>query len=318
MPVLVVVLLFCVGLVLIIKGGDWFVDASVWIAEASGIPKFLIGATVVSIATTIPELLVSLIAALQGSAGMACGNAVGSVTANLGLILGVLLACMPGPVRRKDIAFKGLMMLGACGLLWAFCARGTLSGAGVWVLIAVFCIYAGSNVMEARASMRLEGSGTAKKALSRQEAARSALKFLAGAAGIAIGADLLVDHGATLARLAGVSEAVIGVTLLSVGTSLPELVTTITAISRRQAALSVGNIIGANVIDLTLILPVCALASGGALAVQGRTLALDLPVCLALGALFVLPALFCGRFSRAVGILLLTAYALYMAAALVL
>ena len=115
-----VVIMFVLGLFFIVKGGDIFVDAATWIAEATGIPKFIIGATVVSFATTLPELLVSAIAAAKGQNDMAIGNAVGSVTANVGLIMSISVLCMPALIKRKDIAFKGALMILAVAALFAF------------------------------------------------------------------------------------------------------------------------------------------------------------------------------------------------------
>ena len=307
----VIILLFLLGLVLIIKGGDLFVDAAVWIAEASGIPKFLIGATIVSLATTIPELLVSLLAAAEGSVGMACGNAIGSVTANLGLIMGISIVCIPAVIQRRDIALKGALMVAAAALLWAFCAGGSLPIGGSVVLLAVFLFYVAYNVLDARRS-RQAGGEEERESVSRRDVGVNIVKFIAGAAGIAVGANLLVEYGSALARLLGVSEAIIGVTLVAIGTSLPELVTTITAISKKQASLSIGNIVGANIIDLTLILPLCAVISGKALPVLDQTRLLDLPVCIFFCAVAVVPALIEKRFRRVTGVAMLAAYAAYV------
>ena len=137
-------------------------------------------------------------------------------------------------------------------------------------------------------------------------------KFTAGAAAVVLGADLLVDSGSALARLAGVSERVIGVTIVAVGTSLPELVTTVTAVAKRQSALSVGNILGANILDLTLILPMSALAAGKALPVSAASARLDLPVCLLAGCVALLPAMAAARFRRWQGVALLAIYAAYL------
>ncbi len=307
----VIILLFVLGLVLIIKCGDLFVDAAVWIAEASGMPKFLIGATIVSLATTIPELLVSLLAAAEGSVGMACGNAIGSVTANLGLIMGISVVCIPAVIHRRDIAFKGVLMIAAAALLWAFCAGGALSIGGSIVLLLLFASYVAYNVLDARRS-RQASAEEERDPITRKDMGVSILKFLIGAAGIAIGANLLVENGSELARLMGVSEAIIGVTLVAIGTSLPELVTTITAISKKQSSLSIGNIIGANVIDLTLILPLCAVISGKALPVLDQTRLLDLPVCLGFCLVAIVPALAAKRFHRLTGVAMLLGYAAYV------
>ncbi len=304
--------LFALGLLLIIKGGDLFVDAATWIAEVSGIPKFLIGATIVSLATTLPELTVSLIAALGGRVGLAVGNAVGSVTANIGLIMGVSIVCLPAAMSRKQIGLKALLMALSGFLLWFLCRSGQLQLGGAMLILTVFIFFLLQNVHEAKASMNSASSERPK--VERRAAIVTIMKFVLGAAGIFFGAQLLVDYGSAIARLAGVPEDIIGVTLVAVGTALPELVTTLTAIRKKQAALSIGNILGANIIDLTLILPACALASGGALPVPRQALTLDIPVLLLLIALSMLPTVLREKFSRAQGVLMLCLYAAYMAA----
>ncbi len=311
MSALVVVLLFLLGLALVIKGGDFFVDAATWIAEVSGIPKFLIGATIVSLATTLPELLVSLMAAAEGSIGIAVGNAVGSVTANVGLIMGISVLCMASVINRRQQAFKFIMMAAAIALLYAFSAGGSLGIVGSVIMLAMFLAYMVESVMGARSAMRAD-SGDDKPARDRRTVLINAFKFVAGVAGIVIGARLMVDYGTELARLLGVPESIIGATLVAIGTSLPELVTTITALVKKQASLSIGNIVGANIIDLALILPLCSVISGKALPILRQNVLLDMPFCLGLCLLAVVPPMITGRFRRAQGAVMLGIYAVYI------
>ena len=298
------------GLVLTVKGGDLFVDAAVWLAEALGIPKFLVGATVVSLATTLPELAVSLLATVRNAPGIAAGNAVGSVCANLGLILGIGLYRAPGPLgagQGNRLALMGL----AAALLYGLCARGQLTAVGALGLLALGVAALGQGAV----SGRRHALGELRDRPGRSAAAFAvaAVKFTAGAAGITAGARLLCDYGAALARLCGVSEGVIGATLVAVGTSLPELVTTLTALARGEGSLGVGNVVGANLIDLTLILPLCALLRGGRLPLPRQSLALDLPACLLLCLIATAPPLATGRFRRWQGATLLAVYGGYVA-----
>lgn len=251
------VLLFLAGLVLIVKGGDWFLDGAVWIAEATGVPRFIIGATIVSLATTLPELTVSVTGVLQGEVDLAVGNAVGSVTANIGLILGISVLCLPSAVIRKQFDLKaGLMVTGAL-LLSILCRGGVLPFAPSLLLFVVFLIYLGSNLADARASMAESREGRrGRRSVSRRQMAMKLFLFAIGIAAIVAGSRLLIDYGSELALLLGVPASIVGVTMVAIGTSLPELVTTVTAIVKKEASMSVGNIIGANVIDLTMILPV--------------------------------------------------------------
>ena len=202
------------------------------------------------------------------------------------------------------------MILG-CGLLYALSADGRLQTVPSLLLLLLFFIFLAENVYSAKQSMQSEQRRTPVRD-SRNVVLVNVIKFAAGAAGIVIGAQLLVDNGSELARILGVPDSIIGATLIAVGTSLPELVTTITALIKRQASLSIGNILGANIIDLTMILPVCSMLAGGSLAISAQTVLLDLPFCLAVGFLAILPPLFSQRFFRLQGVALLLVYGLYI------
>ena len=308
----VIILLFILGLVFIIKGGDWFVDAAGWIAEVSGIPRFIVGATIVSLATTLPELFVSSIAASKGQADMAIGNAIGSVTANTGLIMALSMVFLPSALKRKDYLFKSVLLMGTVALLWLLCSDGTLPLARGVIMFAVFAVFIWENVRAAKKSSESETVSKPEKP-TRETVLRHILLFVLGAAGIVIGSNLLVDNGTLLAQRLGVPENVIALTAVAIGTSLPELVTAITSIVKKEASLSVGNVIGANIIDTALILPVCSVISGGTLQVAASTVRVDMPVCLAVTMIALIPALISQRFRRWQGILLIGIYIAYLA-----
>lgn len=313
MELAIILFLFLVGIVFIVKGGDYFVDAASWIAEVSGIPKLIIGATIVSLATTLPEMLVSVMAAARGNVDMAIGNAVGSVTANIGLIMGISLVCMPAVIKRRDYLFKSVLMLASAGLIVLSGVKGETGMAISAALIVIFWLFLWENVASARRSMKEEaGTRNKKKISGRKEVVSNLIKFAVGAVGIVWGADLLVDNGSALAAMVGVPERVIGVTIIAVGTSLPELITTITAIAKKQSSLSVGNILGANIIDLTLILPLSAFVSGKTLPIAETSARLDLPACFIVGCIAVIPAMIFQKFQKWQGMLLLAAYAGYL------
>ncbi len=329
MELTITILLFLIGIVLIIKGGDYFVDAASWMAEVSGIPKVIIGATVVSLATTMPEMLVSVIAAADGKVDMAVGNAVGSVTANIGLIMAISLVFMPGVINRKDYVPKSVLMF--CASL-VIVASGRVGNIGFFlsvVLLVLFVLFLIENVRSTQNSMHQNAAalqaaeyaagnaGAASASLTKPRAERSVVllnvvKFIVGAAGIVIGANLLVNNGSELARYIGISERIIGVTLVAVGTSLPELVTTITAIAKKQSSLSIGNILGANIIDLTLILPVSMVCAGKPLPIAASSAVLDFPACLLVGCIAVVPMIISSKFKRWQGFALLAVYAAYL------
>lgn len=333
-------LLFGVGLFLIIKGGDWFVDSASWIAEVLGVPKFVIGATIVSIATTLPELIVSIQATLKGNVDMAAGNAIGSVTANTALIMGIFILFMPFTVKRKEFAPKALMMLGASVTLVLGCIFTakeamtfenetneyyTLSHLGLLALIVIFAVFFVENFISLkRQNKQIEPSPEniglqqeddiipTKENATKAQWAKNIAYFVLGAVGIVIGADLLVDYGTRIASSLGIPQRVISVVAIAIGTSLPELVTAITALRKKLGALSVGNILGANIIDLTLILPICSFVSmgrgTGPLAVSASSVTVDMVVCIAAVAVAVIPAIITQKFHKWQGALMLAGY----------
>lgn len=312
--IVVNLLLLALGLFVIIKGGDLFVDAATWIAEVSGIPKFIIGATVVSLATTLPELLTSAFAAAKGSTDMAIGNAVGSVTANIGLIMAISILAIPSVIRRKDYAVKIALMLGAALVIVSFGLGGKVNLVACVILLLLFGVNIWENLQAAKngTAQKDEAEALERPAHDKKTIVVNILKFLFGAFGIVLGATLLVNSGSSLATSVGVSERIISVTLIAIGTSLPELVTTITAIVKKQSDLSVGNIIGANIIDLTLILPICAFLSGKALPVSTQIASVDFPAVLIVGAVACIPTLITKKFQRWQGIALLGLYLVYL------
>lgn len=309
------ILLLLAGLVLIIKGGDWFVDAASWTAEVSGVPKLIVGATVVSVATTLPELLVSVLAALKGNVDMAIGNAVGSVTANIGLIMAMSLIFLPFVIKRSDYLFKSLMMIGSAVLIGVFSIFfNRIAIVPAIIIFAVFIVYIFENVSAAKKAIK-DGAKDSRRKIEggKKEIIKNVVMFIIGAAAIVFGADLLVDNGTIIAEHFGVPHRIISLTIIAVGTSLPELVTTVTAIVKKQTSLGVGNIIGANVLDLSMIMPVCAFISGGALPISSRSFAtFDIPVCLLMCVFATVPALITKKFSRWQGAVLMMFYAVYL------
>lgn len=304
--------LFAVGVVFIVKGGDWFVDGAAWIADVSGIPKFIVGATVVSFATTLPEMIVSAMAASQGKVAMACGNAIGSVTANIALIMALSILFMPMVIKRRSYLSKTCLMLGAIAFLYTFSLDGTLRLYECLPILVIFVLFIFENIMSAKREASPENERTR---VSVKSAVKNIVFLLLGIIGIVVGSQLLVDNGSNIARSLGVSEAVISLTAIAIGTSLPELVTTLTAIIKKQPSLSVGNIIGANIIDMTLILPICALISGGSITGHDflQSAYIDLPMSFIVGSIALIPALIAGKFRRWQGGALLAVYAAYLA-----
>lgn len=319
--------LFVVGIVLIVKGGDWFVDGAVWVAEVTRIPKFIIGATIISVATTLPEIIVSTIAAIEGhgilvsgvgnyiaasqdKVGMAIGNGIGSVICNTAMILAISIMFMPIAVDRKDFAPKSFLLIAAMLALFAFSLSGSFSIAGGLVLLAIFAVYIAENIRSAKDNTT-ENAGE-RPSTDKKSVIMNIEKVVVGAAGIVIGSQLLVNNGSKIAASLGVSEAIIGVTIVAVGTSLPEFVTAITAIVKKQTDMSVGNVIGANVIDTTLILAVCSFIYGGKLPVSAQNIYLDFPIAIIVSLIAAVPTVIKKKFSRWQGVLMLIIYIAYL------
>ncbi len=306
--IIVAVIIFASGLFLTIKGGDWFVDSASWFAEATGIPKFVVGATVVSFATTLPELLVSVRAAMNGSAQLAIGNAIGSVTANTSLVMGLSLVAMAGVISRKEFSVKGGLLLAAIIGLTVLSVGNYLPVWSAYILWAIFIAFMVVNLIDGKNDTTADTVNTFEK----KKIPTKLLFFILGTASIIFGAEALVSSGKTIASGIGISETIIGFTVIALGTSLPELVTTLTAIRKKESSLSVGNVIGANIIDTTLILPLCAVINGQPLPVEKINLVFDFPICISACAVAVIPTIIQGKFKKWQGYALLAIYALYM------
>ena len=369
---LVSVLLFAVGLVLLIKGGDWFVDGAVGIAKRFHLPDIVVGATVVSIGTTLPEVMVSTTGAIAGSGAMAYGNAIGSIICNTALIAAISITCNPGPVNVKSMRTPAIFFFMSAAL---YCLAAYLLGEFPrwmgFVMLAIFVCYmlltvrnglknpdtaAEEEEEEESAgipwvSLIIVGLVAAAIALSGMFFASSPLWFaivmiviiaavlllgkkinkssdaprrlwmelillVAGAGIIAVGADLLVEHGQVIALGLGVPETVVALLFVALGTSLPELVTTITSLRKGRASLGVGNVIGANVFNLVLVSGVAVSIAPFAVPDVNKlldtglnlSLVLDIPVMLGVMVLMIIPALLRKKLGRWQGIALLGIY----------
>jgi len=393
MDLIIPIILFAIGLVLLIKGGDWFVDGATGIAHRFHIPEILIGATVVSIGTTLPEVMVSATGAIQGQGAMAYGNAIGSIICNTSLVAAITIAIRPAPVEKKTLRFPvifffcaaifysfvayffgefalwaGIVLL--CGfvgymtvlIIQAFRDRqpkeeitgelvldvlddevsedkqssvgdfvgfllaavgliasqviGIVTNGGLMTDVSDFMAFAGFYLQGVLGLIFLViGLAKAIKQDGLALLNSNVLFLVLGAAVIAIGATLLVDNGTIIAEKLGVPSTVIALTFVALGTSLPELVTAITSLAKGHGALSLGNVIGANIFNLVLV-------SGTAITIapfevpaekvvagMNASLVVDIPVMFTVMALMTLPALFRGKLARWQGIALLAIYA---------
>ena len=311
---LIPVLLFIVGLLFLIKGGDWFVDGASALARRFHLPELLIGATVVSIGTTLPEVMVSTMSALSGHGEIAYGNAIGSVICNAALIAAITIAVRPGKVDPKTLKMPVLFFFAAAAI---YCVAaygfGKFTRPMGFIMLAMFVAYMVANVMQMK-NAPAEQHEDEEEPMSMP---KMLVLLVAGAVLIAVGANLLVDNGTLIAQALGVPESVIALTFVALGTSLPELVTAITSLIKGHSDLSLGNVVGANVFNLVLVSGVSVtlapftVPQSATIFGMNSSLVLELPVMLAVMVLLTAPALLKGKLSRAQGVALLVIYAVF-------
>ncbi len=316
---IVPVILFLLGFVLLIKGGDWFVDGATGIAHKFHIPEILIGATVVSIGTTLPEVMVSAGAALSGHGEIAYGNAIGSIICNTALIAAITIAVRPSVIDRKAM-IPQVVFFYLAALFYAAVAyfTGTFSRAVGVILVSIFVVYMIVSVLQAKKSLlEAKTSAPEKTEEAKSPIYKDIIMLIVGAAVIAVGARLLVDNGTIIAEKVGVPESVIALTFVALGTSLPELVTAITSLVKGHGALSLGNIIGANLFNLVLVSGVSTVLSpfpvpnSSQIFSYNTSLVMDIPVMFIVMSIMIIPALIRQKLSRAQGIILLAIYAAF-------
>lgn len=312
---LIPVLLFCAGLVFLIKGGDWFVDGATGIARRFHLPELLIGATVVSIGTTLPEVMVSATSALSGHGEIAYGNAIGSIICNTALIAAITVAVHPGKVEPKTLKLP-VGFFFAAAILYAGIAYTTeyFSRPVGLIFLLLFVVYMVATVRQMKSDPAAPANDEDEEDVPMHN---PLLLLVAGAVLIAIGANLLVDNGTLIAQALGVPESVIALTFVALGTSLPELVTAITSLAKGHGSLSLGNVIGANLFNLVLVNGVSvtfapfSIPQASEIAGLNASLVLDIPLMFAVMCLLTLPALIRGKLSRWQGVLLLVIYAAF-------
>ena len=323
-PEYVYLLIF--GLLMLIKGGDWFVDAATGIAKRFHLPELLIGATVVSIGTTLPEVMTSAIGAASGSGAMAYGNAIGSIICNTSLIAATTIAIKPAKADRKSLIFPVCFFFGAMAF---YALNAYVFGKfNLWmgiVLLCGFVVYMIINVVNMKKNPEEEQHDEELSEIEEpvDDSKLGLLKdigmLVISALVIAVGADLLVDNAIIIAEMLNVPQTIISLTIVALGTSLPELVTAITSLMKGHGALSLGNIIGANIFNLVLV-------SGTAISINpfdvpadatfmgnNASLIFDIPLVFLVMGIMTIPTIIKGKLQRWQGISLLCLYFAYCA-----
>lgn len=313
--------LFALGLVLIIKGSDWFIDAVIWVANVFKIPYIIIGATIVSICTTLPETFVSLTASFKGETDVAFGNAIGSIAVNTGFIMAILLIfAKPFIEDKKDYIKNGVFLVFL--LILTMVIGFTKGQIDRWIGIGLLCLlflYLFHNVLSAKKLMRLECDETLSSEqeciiVSKGSIIKYSIKFIIGISFVVLGSNLLVDNGIQIAEILGVPSILIAVTFTALGTSLPELVTVIASIRKKATNLGVGNIIGADILNIIQVVSVSSTITPIPLDHDRSILIFQLPVTLIIVTLAVLFGTFSkSGFKRWQGLILLLVYSLFVA-----
>jgi cation:H+ antiporter len=313
------ILLLLVGLALIIKGGDWFVSASVRIAELLRMPRVVIGSTLVSLTTTCPEMVVSVMAGLRGESGLAVGNAVGSCICNIGLILGLMASMKHVKVHPRSLKVPLIaMLLGGLLLLLITLDLEVSRLQGLVLLTLGACYFAYDFIHHKRAALRSEQREAVAIETEKivghpwlQSGFGTACQFGLGAVTVIVGSKFLVDSAVSLAGALGIPSIIIGLTVVAVGTSLPELVTALTSSRRNVSDLAVGNVLGANIANMTLV--VGTAASIHAVSMSRVTQLFNFPAMLVLMILATVMVISDSRVSRKEGGVLLGFYTGYIA-----
>ena len=323
-PEYVYLLIF--GLLMLIKGGDWFVDAATGIAKRFHLPELLIGATVVSIGTTLPEVMTSAIGAASGSGAMAYGNAIGSIICNTSLIAATTISIKPSKADRKSLIFPVCFFFGAMAF---YALNAYIFGKfNLWmgiVLLCGFVVYMIINVLNMKKNPEEQEEEHEDLEIEEpvDDSKLGLLKdigmLIVSALVIAVGADLLVDNAIVIAEMLNVPQTIISLTIVALGTSLPELVTAITSLMKGHGALSLGNIIGANIFNLVLV-------SGTAISINpfdvpadatflgnNASLIFDIPLVFVVMGILTIPTIIKGKLQRWQGISLLCLYFAYCA-----
>ena len=300
-----VVVFLLLGIVFLLVGGDLLVKSSAALASKLNVSPFLIGITVVSFGTSAPELLVSLNAALQGSTGIAMGNVIGSNIANIALVLGLTILIRPINLESKRYLFSWLIMFISSVMFYGFSMDGGIDPIDGLFFIAGLILFISLSIRYRHSSIDEE------EIEERINTRLIPLYFILGAVGLYFGSEFLVANSVIIAKYFGLSEFVIGITIVALGTSLPELVTSVIAILKGQSSISIGNLIGSNIFNVFAVLGITSLVRP--LDADTSLLISDLPIMLGVTLLLGLFLFISRKLRRIEGVLLISIYLIYLA-----
>jgi cation:H+ antiporter len=311
MEIVLIIFIFIVGILMTVKGGDLFVDAAIWIAERTGISSGIIGATIVSIATTLPEFFVSTVASNEGFSEMAVGNALGSYICNIAFIIGICSLIKPIKIKGYFFGIKGILMVTYLCIFFILSKDGMITYKEGYMLLLLSILFIIINIFEYKTE-KTKHNKIKKVVINKKQIILNGIKFSLGGFLIIYGAHLLVDSGVKIANILRIPKQVVSLTLLAVGTSLPELVTSLTATIKNQQNISLGNILGANILNISIIMGASALVSEQGLIISSQTLFLDIPIAMLVALIFIVTGLIKEEIGRLTGLILLVSYIIYL------
>ncbi len=304
----ITILLFLVGFILITKGADIFIDCAVDIGKKTNISEIVLGATIVSFATTLPELTVSTFASIDGHTTMSLGNAIGSIICNTGLVLGLVAFISPFKVDKNMFLSKSTILIASVILLLVLGLDGKITKLDGIILLLMLAIYMYTNYKSvANDNMK---SRHIKEKSSIGEWIKIIVIFIVGLVMMVLGSRLLVDNGAIIAEVIGIPQSVISLTVIALGTSLPELVSSITAIRKKHHAISVGNILGANILNIVSVIGIASIPNN--IPILSQTAQVDFPFMILLLLILILPTIKNNKLYRWQGLMMLCTYFTYL------
>lgn len=305
------IILFLLGFVLITKGADIFIESTISVAKKTNIPEIVLGATIVSLATTFPELTVSAFASIQGHTTMSLGNAIGSIICNTGLALGLVAMIKPFKVDKKIFNSKAILLIISVIVLIILGMDKTIGRTDAMTLIGLLVIYMINNYNSIpKTGSRRTSNATNIEYSKSSDMIKLVVMFVIGITMMIIGSRLLVNNGIKIAEVLGVPQAVISLTVIALGTSLPELVSCLTAIRKSHNAISVGNILGANILNIVSVIGLSSFIND--IPILKQTSMVDFPFMILLLLILIIPTFIKQKIYRFQGLLMILTYIIYI------
>ena len=302
-------ILLVVGFVFLVKGADWFVDGAASIATKFGIPQLIIGLTIVALGTSAPEAAVSITAAASGNADITIGNIVGSNILNIFIILGLTALVAPVAVQKSSLVVDIPVVIGISALLLVMGLDGNITRLDAGILIVIFALYLGYLFWDAKKSIALSSeTNEESEEIKNLSIPKAIFSTVIGLVLIVLGSNCVVESATFIAEKAGLSERFIGLTIVALGTSLPELFTSVTAAIKKNSDIAVGNIIGSNIFNILFVVGLSGLIIPVPFQSAFRFDAIVSTVAAILLLVFCLPKKQLGRWA---GVIFLICYALY-------